>query len=75
LALIELLSITGQKEKLDVVLGRIMYLKGKKSYLEIMCEGNDDIAIYEPESDILLPIIRKSLADQSNNITISTDKK
>jgi tetratricopeptide (TPR) repeat protein len=72
LALIELLSITGQKEKLNTILGRIMYLKGKKSYTEIMHEGaDDDIVVYEPEADVLLPIIRKNLADQSNDIISS----
>ncbi|QTA92022.1 tetratricopeptide repeat protein [Desulfonema magnum] len=72
LALIELLSMTGEKEKLNIVLGRIMYLKGKKSYLEIIYEGtDDDIVVYEPEPDILLPIISKGLADQSNEITNS----
>ncbi len=76
LALIELYSMTGEKEKLNIVLGRIMYLKGKKSYLEIMHEGtDDDIVVYEPEPDILLPIISKSLADQSSEITNSNSDR
>jgi len=71
LALIELFSITGKDKKINTLLAQVIYLKGDKSYLEIMHEGDDDIIVYEPKSHILLPIIRKNLADQSNEIKIS----
>jgi len=68
LALIELFSITGKDKKINTLLAQVIYLKGDKSYLEIMHEGDDDIIVYEPKSRILLPIIRKNLAEQSNEI-------
>ncbi|MDM8521742.1 tetratricopeptide repeat protein [Desulfococcaceae bacterium HSG8] len=70
LALVELFSITGENMKLNRIIGRVMYLKGEKTYLEVMCEQprGDEIVTYIPEPEVLLPVIRKSLSDQSKEL-------
>ncbi|MBW2630456.1 MAG: tetratricopeptide repeat protein [Deltaproteobacteria bacterium] len=71
-ALAEALSVTGNKKMLSKIIGRLMYLKGEKSYTEIIQEANgkDDITPYICDPDILLPIIRKSLTDQAKDVSM-----
>jgi tetratricopeptide (TPR) repeat protein len=63
LALIELYSKTGQLEKLNRTVARIMILKGSKSWRELMKEYTGELAAhaYEPDPELLLEIIKKSL--------------
>jgi tetratricopeptide (TPR) repeat protein len=63
LALIDLYSKTGQKEKLDRAIARSMILKGSKSWRELMKEYTGELAAhaYEPDPEPLLRIIKRSL--------------
>jgi len=72
LALAEILYAMGDQEKLSKIIGRLMYLKGEKDYVEMINEqtGKTDITPYTPEQSILLPIIRKNLAYQLKNVPV-----
>jgi tetratricopeptide (TPR) repeat protein len=63
LALIELYSKTGQKEKLDRAIARVMLLKGSKSWKEMIDEYISESAshAYVPDKNTLLTIVRKNL--------------
>jgi len=63
LALIDLYSKTGQKEKLDRAIAIVMVLKGSKSWNDLIDEYNSEIAVhaYVPRRDAFLAIVRKNL--------------
>lgn len=63
LALIDLYSKTGQLEKLNRTIARVMILKGSKSWRELMKEYTGELAAhaYEPDPELLLGIIKRSL--------------
>lgn len=66
LALIDLYSKTGQTEKLDGTIAKVMILKGAKSWREMLNDYNNELAshAYEPDSQKLLSIIRNRLRNQ-----------
>ncbi|MDP3286504.1 MAG: tetratricopeptide repeat protein, partial [Desulfobacterales bacterium] len=63
LALIDLYSKTGQTEKLDRTIARVMVLKGSKSWSDLINEYNGEHAAhaYVPDKRALLSIVRKNL--------------
>jgi tetratricopeptide (TPR) repeat protein len=63
LALIELYSITGETEKLYKTIAKAMFLKGSKSWRELMKEYTGELAAhaYEPDPELLLGIIKISI--------------
>ncbi len=63
LALIDLYSKTGQKDKLDKAIARVMLLKGSKSWQEMIDEYNSESAshAYVPDKRMLLSIVKKNL--------------
>jgi len=63
LALIDLYSKTGQKEKLDIAIARVILLKGSKSWQEMIDEYNSEGAshAYVPDKRALLSIVKKNL--------------
>ena len=63
LALIDLYSKTGQKEKLDTAIAKVMLLKGSKSWSAMIDEYNSESAshAYVPDKRALLSIVKKNL--------------
>lgn len=63
LALIDLYSKTGQTEKLDRTIARVMILKGSKSWNDLINEYNGDQAAhaYVPRKHAFLSIVKKNL--------------
>ena len=63
LALIDLYSKTGQTEKLDRTIARVMVLKGSKSWNDLINEYNGEAAAhaYVPRKHAFLSIVRKNL--------------
>jgi Tfp pilus assembly protein PilF len=63
LALIDLYSKTGQLEKLNRTIARVMILKGSKSWQEMIDEYNSEHAshAYVPDKRALLSIVKKNL--------------
>lgn len=63
LALIELYSKMQQTEKLNSAIAKVMVLKGSKSWRELMKEYTGELAAhaYEPDPELLLGIIKRSL--------------
>jgi tetratricopeptide (TPR) repeat protein len=66
LALIDLYSKTGQVKKIDATIGRVMYLKGSKSWQNLINEYNKDMASYTHRPDpLLVTIILERLKNQN----------
>jgi len=66
LALIDLYSKTGQAKKIDDAIGRVMYLKGSKSWQNLINEYNRDMASYTHRPDpLLVTIILERLKNQN----------
>jgi hypothetical protein len=66
LALIELYSKTGQKNKIDAAIGKVMFLKGSKSWQKLINEYNKNTASYTHKLDpLLVPIILEHLKNQN----------
>ena len=63
LALIDLYSRTGQKEKLNKAIARVMLLKGAKSWNDLIDDYLKEAAAYAhvPDKQALLSIVRKNL--------------
>lgn len=63
LALIELYSKTGKTEKLNRTIAKVMLLKGSNSWRELVKEYTGELAAhaYEPDPELLLGIIKRSL--------------
>jgi len=63
LALIDLYSRTGQKEKLNKAIARVMLLKGAKSWNDLIDDYLKDAAAYAhvPDKQALLSVVRKNL--------------
>jgi tetratricopeptide (TPR) repeat protein len=63
LALIDLYSKAGQKEKLDKAIARAMILKGSKSWQKMIDEYNGEHAAhaYVPDKHVLLSIVKRNL--------------
>jgi lipopolysaccharide biosynthesis regulator YciM len=63
LALIDLYSKTGQKEKLNKAIARVMLLKGSKTWQEMIDEyiGESAAHAYVPDKQALLSVVRKNL--------------
>lgn len=63
LALIDLYSKTGQTEKLDRTIARVMILKGSKSWNDLINEYNGESAdhAYVPRKHAFLSIVKKNL--------------
>jgi predicted Zn-dependent protease len=66
LALIELYSKTRQTEILDSIIGKVMVMKGGKSWRAMMNEYAEELAshAYEPDRLLLLSLIRNNLRNQ-----------
>lgn len=66
LALIELYSKTGQLEKLNRTIARVMILKGSKNWRDLVSEYQKDHTAnaYEPDHRMLLSIILTNLKNQ-----------
>jgi len=75
LALAEMFYEIGDQEKLSTITGRLLHLRGEKSFTEIIREeaSRDDISPYKPDTDKLLPIIRKNLAYQAKNVSLEQE--
>jgi Tfp pilus assembly protein PilF len=66
LALIDLYSKTGQTKNIDAAVGRVMYLKGSKSWQNLIKEYNEDMASYAFKPDpLLVTIILERLKNQN----------
>lgn len=65
LALIELYSKKGEKEKLNRTIAKVMVLKGSKNWRELIDEYSGDLAsyAYNPDTKTLLSIIKNNLAE------------
>ncbi|MCX5839642.1 MAG: tetratricopeptide repeat protein [Deltaproteobacteria bacterium] len=66
LALIDLYSKTGQTIKMDVAIGKVMLIKGSKSWKNLIKGYNEDMASYAYKPDpLLVTIILKRLKNQN----------
>ena len=65
LALIDLYSKTGQTIKIDAAIGKVMLIKGSKSWKNLIKEYNKDMASHAFKPDpLLVPIILSHLKNQ-----------